>query len=342
MLSSKVKRKRWHDMHCRKLQHQQFKRSTQKKHHRHYHRRKHIPSNKLYIVAPEQLSLSSNLKGTLDFFNQAIDAVTSCSFNQTIYFDLSLVTAISPEVIMYIIAIIKNTKRLKSYRVQCTGNLPTDNTAKAYIEETGFYSYVSGLKQTREKNHEKIQIAHGREADGLLAARICDFVNVKSSGHARLKTKQLYPTIIELMTNTNQHAYQGGTGIMNDNWYIYAESTANSVNFIFLDTGVGIPTTIRRNFAEQIGKYIVRDKNDAKFIASALLGEFRSETGLEYRGKGLPGIYETAKSGYIERLQIISGRGCCTVANTGDILEDLLPSAFNGTLVKWSFPRTSA
>ena len=105
-------------MHCRKLQHQQFKRSTQKKHHRHYHRRKHIPSNKLYIVAPEQLSLSSNLNGTLDFFNQAIDAVTSCSFNQTIYFDLSLVTAISPEVIMYIIAIIKNTKRLKSYRVQ--------------------------------------------------------------------------------------------------------------------------------------------------------------------------------------------------------------------------------
>ena len=124
---------------------------------------------------------------------------------------------------------------------------------------------------------------------------------------------------------------------MQENWYIYVEKAGEYVRSVFLDTGVGIPKTIRLNFVEQVTNLLLKDKSDAKYISSALKGTFRTETREGHRGKGLPGIYEDALSGRICDLSIVSGRGKCTVLENGEIEETVLHTNFEGTLISWKF-----
>ena len=124
---------------------------------------------------------------------------------------------------------------------------------------------------------------------------------------------------------------------MENRWYIYAESVDDSIEFIFLDTGEGIPATIRKNFAEIVFQLVLKTQNDARFISSALKGAFRTETKEGYRGKGLPGIYEDSKSGNISGLTILSGNGECFASDSYEIIEKNSDSFFEGTLVRWKY-----
>ncbi|MEL7657006.1 MAG: ATP-binding protein, partial [Bacillota bacterium] len=191
-----------------------------------------------------------------------------------------------------------------------------------------------------ETINDRIQISSGKDANGALTGEICNFVH-QVSGKGVNDTKRLYSMIMELMTNTKQHAYLDKGGIMGGNWYIFAEGLENSsVRFVFLDTGIGIPATINKKFSEKI-KDLMRifgaPFDESKYISSALRGEFRSETRQQNRGKGLPGIYEDSCSGLISGLVIISGSGECRILPDCTIEENQLETNFNGTLYIWNF-----
>ena len=51
--------------------------------------------------------------------------------------------------------------------------------------------------------------------------------------------------------------------------------------------------------------------------------EERTETKQSNRGKGLPGIYQDTKYGWIKDLSIISGKGKCNVMEDGKIGEQI-------------------
>lgn len=185
-----------------------------------------------------------------------------------------------------------------------------------------------------------MKISDGTDVNGTLASSFCDFVQ-NICKKTTLDTKRLYPMIIELMTNTHQHAYEPcEVQTMMCNWYIFAQDTDNAVHFIFLDTGLGIPKTVSKRFWEKIKDWI--SKNDAIYLKSALQGEFRSETKQEHRGKGLPGIYEDARASSINNLSIISGRGKCVVKKDAVIEAECLNQAFEGTLFIWDIIKEEA
>ena len=69
---------------------------------------------------------------------------------------------------------------------------------------------------------------------------------------------------------------------------------------------------------------------------SALKGNFRTETGEKYRGKGLPGIYADATNGAIHDLIIISCRGRCDIKKDGTIKNHALKEEFVGSLFSWT------
>lgn len=98
---------------------------------------------------------------------------------------------------------------------------------------------------------------------------------------------------------------------------------------------MGIPTTVRYTLLEK-SKNIIR-RNDASYIASALRGENRTETKQSNKGKGLPGIYQDTKDGWIKDLSIISGMGKCDVLEDGKIREQVLKYNFEGTMFSWNF-----
>ena len=136
---------------------------------------------------------------------------------------------------------------------------------------------------------------------------------------------------IELMLNTIQHAYNDSYEY-EKKWYIFADnkkSKNETITFVFLDTGLGIPTTVSKRICDKMKK-IVFDTIDSNLLISALRGEFRSETKQKHRGKGLSGIYNLAKLKNIKGLKIISNKA---YFNDNNLIN--LEKSFKGTLFYW-------
>ena len=285
------------------------------------------------LIAPAFLSISDNPDETLNFFDYVSRTVERCKRGDHLFFDLSQIVTITPDAIMYLIAFINNAKRIRALQISSSGNLPNDTGAKDIMLKTGFYSHVkSRFQEMPETDNNYMKISSGKDADGNLASAFCDFVQEKCS-QGMSGTKKLYPIIIELMTNTHQHAYKDRLkSIMDNKWYVFAQADNGKVHFVFLDTGVGIPTTVKKNFFEKTKDLLV--SNDSWYIESALNGDFRTETNEKYRGKGLPGIYEDACQNAITNLCIVSGKGKCEV--TGENIKSAkLNNNFEGTLFSW-------
>src|SRR5699024_953534 len=119
-------------------------------------------------------------------------------------------------------------------------------------------------------------------------------------GIERGKLHFLYDILYEMMINTNEHAYSSDTFLLN-NWYVYVALEDEKVKFSFLDTGIGIPKTVNKNFFEKIN--LLGLKNDAELILSALNGEFKTATKQVYRGKGLPKFTKYNKIGKIQNFK---------------------------------------
>ena len=252
------------------------------------HREKH------FLLAPQYLDICTKTEETLSFFSKVVDEINICKYGDILFFNLSQVEYIAPDAVMYLIAIIKNTKRVRRLRFA--------------------------------------KVLSGEDAIGELAVRFCDFVQ-QYCNFGMLRTKRLYPMIIELMTNTHQHAYRNTEKeIMNSNWYIFARHIGDAIELVFLDTGAGIPATVRKRFFERIRGLNLT--NDASLLKSVLQGDFRTETRQKNRGKGIPGIYENACDGAIKELCIVSGEGKCCVQDK-IIISDNLCSKLNGTIFLW-------
>lgn len=291
------------------------------------------------LVAPANFSLVQNRDETLCFFDSVLRTINRCSKMDKLYFNFSDIEYISTDAIMYIIALIKNVKRMRAFHIMCAGSMPRNKEARELIEKSGFYKFVSALNRSKVSTiNDRIQISSGFDSDGALTGEICNFVH-QSCGGGPKDTKRLYSMVMELMTNTRQHAY-GESGAMVGKWYIFAENIENRVRFVFLDTGLGIPATINKKGTEELKEFIRIfgiGINDSKYISSALRGEFRTETKQVNRGKGLPGIYEDSCNGILTNLIIISGRGECRIMPDRSIQENQLKTSFAGTLFMWDF-----
>lgn len=332
----RIKNKIFHDNRCRRLNASRWKDAQRKI------LQIGTPNdpNRIVLRAPRELSVFDATEITLGFFETVMERIKQCTVKGALYFDLSHVEHITPDAVMYLIAIINNTKRLRVYNISCEGNMPKDPTARAVFQDAGFFKFVYASysrKLTDSTKYMKIQ--NGTDADNALAGAFCEFVH-NNCAQDYTNTKRLYPMIVELMTNTHQHAYNpandsDGHLEMNCNWYIFAQDVGNAIHFVFLDTGVGIPRTVSRKIRETVSDFF-NANNDAVYLESALKGDYsRSETKLNYRGKGLPGIYEDCQNGQLFNLKIISCKAKCVVNEDTSISTQAINSYFEGTLFSW-------
>lgn len=331
-MQRKIKNKVYQVKRCRKLN---SKIRTKRR-----HRSRSLPSKSAFkrVVAPSVLSIFEETEDTLSFFDQVKHTISTCEKGNTIYFDLSEIEQISPDAIMYLIAIIKNNKKLRLHGINCVGNLPKNEAARNVFQQVGFLRFVEANISSIKTNTNYMKIETGKKADGELAGAFCRFTN--GSENQTKATKQLYRMLVELMTNTFQHAYNGETigttSGMISNWYLFAERHDDGVHFVFLDTGEGIPRTVAKRFLEKVADRFSFNSKDADYLMTALTGEYpRSETGQVYRGKGLPGIYEDCKAKKIDNLKIISCKAICTVSEGSVINCANLKPFFEGTLFSW-------
>lgn len=139
----------------------------------------------------------------------------------------------------------------------------------------------------------------------------------------------LFGGIGEMMRNTCDHAFKQQEDIT---WHLgvsHFEET-KTVKFCFIDNGEGIISTYsKKNVWQQIINYF---QNNAEMLYSAFKNGIQSRTGLKWRGKGLPTIYEMYTDGIITNLKVI----------TNDVLLDFdqdismpLKIPFKGTCYFW-------
>ncbi len=296
-----------------------------------------------FLRVPDDFSILNNASETIKFFSDVFEMINVCSIQDSIFFDMENTKNVTPDAIMYLIAVINNTRRVRTLKISCKGNIPLSPSARKLIESVGFYNYVKPLRTFAEpKDSERIKILHGEDPNGETTSQLCDFVNDKINSKSMLETKRLYPILVELMTNVRQHAYKGFAGTLQPRWYTYAENRDKDIRFVFLDTGQGIPNTVRKDWAERIRDLfgdVAGNSGDSDYIEAALKGDFRTETNQRFRGKGLPEVYNSVISseGRLTELSIISGHGKCYVSCDGSIEKEYMDNPFEGTLFMWSF-----
>lgn len=279
---------------------------------------------KMPFVVPQNFSLTENFEETVLFFNDVLEYIFDRKKIEVgIKFDMSKVKSVTNDAIMYLLAIVKNVKA----KCFLSGNLPIDENARKVVIESGFLSYVNSEKDiVLSKDTDKIQIKSGNTINQYIVKDICDFV-IQKFNINRKQCRFLYDMLMEMMANTSQHAYNSNRLL--NYWYLFVEKHADSIKFVFLDTGLGIPQTISKKiFSEKMN--IIKEKTDAEYIYSALKGESRTRTTKGHRGKGLPKIYNYNEDGKIKYLQIISGRGLIEKNE-----KIVLKNKFAGTLFSW-------
>ena len=256
-------------------------------------------------VAPKNFSIMDYSLETIDFFNDVIEQLNKKIHNKVIInFILDFVENITIDAVMYMLAITKNTKK----NHQTRGTYPTNDTAKAVFMNSGFLKFVfSNRNIINPSPNNDIQIRLSNDSNKN--ATTCKEINtiiIDRYGVSRKSLRFLYDIIYEMMINTNEHAYNNGTFLLNY-WYIYVALEENRVKISFLDTGIGIPKTVNKNFKEKVN--FLGISGDSNLILSALYGKFKTSTKQAYRGKGLPKFTKYNKEGKIDKFKMVSGKG---------------------------------
>ncbi len=282
--------------------------------------------------APERFSFIENPKETIVFFNDIFSFIKNRNnFGKSLYIDISKTTVLTTDALMYLLAVVNNLNEHFSGKYSFSGNVPENSDVKKLLSESGFYNFVKYRgNEPLSKNENMLQIASGHDVQNEAAKNMSDFV-CKIAGVNTRACSFLYTMMIELMSNTLHHAYE--KKILVSQWYCFAKYDGEQkISFTFMDTGAGIPSTVKKNFVEKID--VLKLKSEGSYIISALNGEFRTATSKKHHGKGLPKIREFATESKIENLHIITNKANVNVYKDSYKSEDF-STPLQGTLYHW-------
>jgi hypothetical protein len=278
------------------------------------------------MIVPSYFSIIQNAEEMNAFLQEL--RVYARKFH--ISLNLTDVILITPEAIAALTATISSSS-LPDTNVQ--GNLPSDPTARQVLLESGFFEHVSSMAPLPKGKLGKITKRHSKRVEAKTAQLLIECgtsqaFGVKKNTHT---TRAAYSTLIELMSNTHNHA--AGKRPELETWWAtaFGDSNRKRVCYSFVDTGVGIFRSFKVNLIRRAFQQFGVSENP-ELLLEILEGRVESRTGLAYRGKGLPTIYKKSRRGDIKSLFIIANDVYADVSN--DIYRSL-KTPFNGTLLYW-------
>lgn len=144
--------------------------------------KKNISKGQIFLpyttfIAPENFSILNNPEETIGFFNNIIKIVRDIpktnnkSKKTRMQIDLSFVTKITSDALMYLLTIVSNDKLLFKRNIIWRGNFPKDKSINEFIKGSGFLNYMETDKNNRIHKDENIEIKHGNKMDGEIAKR---------------------------------------------------------------------------------------------------------------------------------------------------------------------------
>lgn len=273
------------------------------------------------IKAPVVFSIVYNSDFTIKFFKEILFLIKK---GKPIFVNLSAVTIITPDAILYLIVLVQEAKYKK---VSFRGNAPLDKNARNIFTKSGFYDFVkSDLNKFQLPPDSSIlKIKTGKDVNGNEAESIQKYLQSHVHNINKAKLKAIYSILIECMSNTNEYA---GHDIGTKHWWTMAlhNKETDKVLFAFVDNGVGIPKTVKTKWFDS--------SSDSELLKKAASGVYQMSGSKEKsRNKGLPQIRKYNEDGFIQNLVIISNNGYYSVKDDTKELSDF----FTGTMIAWEF-----
>lgn len=284
------------------------------------------------VVAPTNFSFIENTSECIQTFEKLHFHLRR---NQNVFFKCRNIANITDDTIVVLMSVIKEFQLKK---ISLIGDEPKSKAVCKVFEKSGIANYVEGYITTRAVTDKNGIYSHNNlKVQNELSHQLIGSAAETIWGEKKTCTG-VQRVLIECMANTHDHA-DPKREAMHSWWLSISHDDVNKiVSFSFVDFGVGIFESIKRQkstvkfinfFSSIFGRY----KNNADILKLIFDGELKkSRTGSKNRGNGLPSIAKALSLNQIDNVKIISNDVYADLKN--DKFETM-PKQFSGTFVYW-------
>jgi hypothetical protein len=252
------------------------------------------------LKSPKTLSLRSEFANEFLQFINEIKRIGNKGF--FIRLNLKEVSHIGEGGIAMLLSVISDLERKGIF---FDGYKPDKLESRDVLERSGFFKHMNGTvsKKNQVSKNEILKTGDGKTDQTALIPHIHKAMETIWGEERRCPA--LYSGLGEMMRNSIEHAFEKEQKII---WHLgltHIEED-NSVKFTFVDNGDGIINTYRNRENATFSRIREILKNNAEILKAAFENGIQSRTGLPWRGKGLPTIFELYQDQVISNLVVIS------------------------------------
>ena len=281
------------------------------------------------VTAPQKLTLQyEDVVEVLNFI-ELIKKLAKKGY----FIDLNLqnVTEIGEGAIAMLLSVLSDLERREIF---FKGSKPLVEDANNILEKSGFFEHLKGSISKKNSISKNKILKTGIETTNqdILIPQIHSAMNTVWGKDSRCPP--LYGGISEMMRNSCDHAFLNKKSII---WHLGIShfENDNCCKFSFVDNGVGIIKTYnQKGLIAKISNYF---QGDADILYNAFKNGIESRTGLKWRGKGLPTIFEMYEDNIINNLVVITNN---IYLDYDRKIFKKLPVGFSGTYYFWQINQT--
>ncbi len=278
------------------------------------------------LVAPEVLNLFVEPNETLNYCNTLRYHLNKREIKVDL--DLRNIRSFSSDALLLMRAIILNSR---SPTRSVGGNLPVDPKVASEFKASGFF-------QGFDQPPADLPPAKGLMLDksnfrvyAKTASELVDFAE-NHVAITRECTNACFQTLVEVMTNTHNHAGDKKPGMREEKWFVSVYCIEGLAYFNFVDLGIGILKSAQAiNFLKRFGSSLFAFGR-ISLLKEAFNGTIGSVTGNPGRGLGLPRMKWDAENDKLSDLQVLTSN---VIGSVADLDFKSIHPSLHGTLFRW-------
>lgn len=279
------------------------------------------------LIAPEFFNLQlENCISVIKYMNK-IKKAASRGFS--IVVNLSTVKEIREGAIAMLLSVMKDLEKRK---INIVGTIPLDPAAKKVLEDSEFFKFVE-RHEVKDSIKTKNILRTGIKgtSPNFLGLEIRKAMNTVWGVSGR--NPLLHTVIFEMMRNSCDHAFENKKQVR---WHlsISHDSLKNLTKYSFVDNGIGIIPTLKQSVLRRVIRIFT---GNSDILNTAFTNGIESRTGLPWRGKGLPTIFENYNENYIKTLVVITDN---VYLDFDKNIKEELPISFKGTYYYWEVDKS--
>ena len=281
------------------------------------------------VIAPTKLTLQyENVVEVLTFIASIKNLAKKGYF---IDLNLQNVIEIGDGAIAMLISVLSDLERNGLF---FKGKKPIVEEAINILEKSGFFEHLNGSisKKNSISKNKILKTGIATTDQNVLIPQIHSAMNTVWGEESRCPP--LYGGISEMMRNSCDHAFLNQKSII---WHLGIShfEFENCCKFSFVDNGIGIIKTYKKKgLFNKISNYF---KKEEDFLYTAFKDGIESRTGLKWRGKGLPTIFEMYKDNIVTNLVVITNN---VYLDYDRKIFKKLSVSFTGTYYFWQINQT--